>query len=191
MNLYPATCGDCGKDNGFKRKSRIHNLCKECSSKKKIGRSPWNKNKVLAKETKLKISNSCLGREPVNKGMKFNPQTYEHRLKISCSLRGLPEAEFTDFVTTETQRERAKFNELKLHLECFKRDNFTCLVCCKNNLELKAHHLNAWNLFPAERLLLNNLATLCSMCHERFHSEFGRGNNTKEQFILFKSHNGV
>jgi len=193
MRLYSATCPKCQKDNGFKRKSRINSLCKLCCDQKKIGTTPWNKGGTISQEIKAKISMSCLGRVPSNKEQTFNgiPQTYEHRRKISCSLRGIPEADFSGFIASETQRERAKFNELGLHLECFKRDNFTCLICNKNNLELKAHHVNAWNLFPEERFLLDNLATLCSICHENFHSEFGRGHNTKEQFALFKSQHRV
>jgi hypothetical protein len=168
-------------------------LCKECCDKKKTGVIPWNKDKTTSETTKAKISISCLGRIPSNKGQTFEgiAQTYEHKRKISCSLRGISEIDFSGFTTSETQRERTKFNELKLHLECFKRDNFTCLKCNKVNLELKAHHLNAWNLFPEERFSLDNLATLCSVYHKLFHSEYGRGSNTKEQFALFKSHCGV
>lgn len=191
MRLYPAICGYCKKDNGFKRKDRISTLCKDCCTKRKISRIPWNKGQILSEQTKLKISNSCLGREPSNKGTKGTTQTHEHKLKISCSLRNIQESDFSGFVTSKTQRERAKFNELGLHLECFKRDNFTCLICLRINTELKAHHLNAWNLFVEERFSLDNLVTLCSVCHEKFHSKFGRGSNTKEQFNLFKLDTGV
>ncbi len=61
------------------------------------------------------------------------------------------------------------------------RDNFTCQVCeSKNNLV--THHIFSWTGFEERRFDLNNGITLCSKCHNEFHSIYDKGNNTLIQF---------
>ena len=63
------------------------------------------------------------------------------------------------------------------------RDNYTCQICGKSpSGNLNAHHLNGWNAFPEQRFDLNNGVTLCTDCHKEFHSQYGYGDNTREQF---------
>lgn len=61
------------------------------------------------------------------------------------------------------------------------RDNYKCTVCGSNE-EIVAHHLNSYDMFEEERTDLENGLTLCSKCHLNFHSEYGFGSNTKQQF---------
>ena len=68
-----------------------------------------------------------------------------------------------------------------------KRDNFTCQICSKGNVYLNSHHMNSWDTFVEERYNLNNGITLCQEDHERFHSIYGKGHNTKHQFEEFKN----
>ena len=63
------------------------------------------------------------------------------------------------------------------------RDNYTCQICGNSpSGNLNAHHLNGWNAFPEQRFDLDNGETLCEDCHKEFHSEYGYGDNTREQF---------
>jgi hypothetical protein len=62
------------------------------------------------------------------------------------------------------------------------RDNFTCQICFKENVYLNSHHLNSWDIFIDERYVLENGITLCKLDHDLFHSIFGKGNNTRQQF---------
>ena len=70
--------------------------------------------------------------------------------------------------------------------DVYERDNYTCQICeDSTGGNLNAHHLNSWNWAKEERLNLDNAITLCEECHKLFHSKYGYGNNTKEQFDEF------
>ena len=63
------------------------------------------------------------------------------------------------------------------------RDNYTCQCCNKPlNHDGVVHHLNGWDNFKEQRYDVQNGITLCENCHKNFHSKYGYGNNTKEQF---------
>lgn len=62
------------------------------------------------------------------------------------------------------------------------RDNFTCLCCGKIHGDLEVHHLNGYNWCIEGRTDETNAITLCHNCHKNFHSIYGNGNNTIEQF---------
>ena len=62
------------------------------------------------------------------------------------------------------------------------RDNYTCQCCGKYAERMEVHHLNGYNWFIEGRTDDKNAITLCQNCHGNFHSIYGYGNNTKEQF---------
>lgn len=66
------------------------------------------------------------------------------------------------------------------------RDNYICQVCGKYNTEIHAHHMNSWDIYVDDRYKIQNGASLCAYCHQKFHQIFGKGSNTKEQFLQFK-----
>ena len=63
------------------------------------------------------------------------------------------------------------------------RDNYTC-QCCKKELNHDGivHHLDGYDWCKEKRTDESNGITLCTNCHKNFHSIYGFGNNTKEQF---------
>lgn len=63
------------------------------------------------------------------------------------------------------------------------RDKYTC-KCCNKNIsgKMEVHHLDGYNWCVEKRLDDENAITLCSKCHSNFHSIYGYGNNTKQQF---------
>lgn len=69
----------------------------------------------------------------------------------------------------------------------YKRDMNLCGICGIRKDPMMAHHLDGFNAFPEKRFDVDNGVTLCDFHHISFHSNYGFGNNTKEQFEKFKS----
>ena len=79
-----------------------------------------------------------------------------------------------------------------------KRDHYTCQCCnSKSNGNVVVHHLDGYNWCKEKRTDDTNGITLCEDCHINFHSIYGQGDNTKEQFeewvgrkIILDKYNG-
>ena len=79
------------------------------------------------------------------------------------------------------------------------RDKYTCKCCGHRGGTLEVHHLNGYNWFVEGRTDETNAVVLCQNCHTSFHSIYGQGDNTKEQFEewlgksigLLEKYNGV
>lgn len=83
---------------------------------------------------------------------------------------------------------RLLYNYNSFSKKVFERDRYTC-QCCGDSKggNLNAHHLDGYNWCIDKRTDINNGVTLCQICHKDFHSKYGYGNNTKEQFYEFLS----
>ena len=87
----------------------------------------------------------------------------------------------------KTQEEREadrKTEEYALFIKkVIARDNYTCQCCgkyCSKNIQV--HHLNGYHWCIEGRTDPENAVCLCEYCHGNFHSIYGKGENTKEQF---------
>jgi len=212
---YRSHCPQCNLDKGYVRRSRIGQLCRECSGraigKKNIGKPgpnlgkkfsdeskqkmsearknkiPWNKGKIgVSSETSQKMSARKTGRKPSNAGVAMS---HEQKIKLSCLNRGIEIHEFDDFTASESKKERDRFYELNVHVLCFEKYNYRCDTCNAHGVVLNAHHMNSWAFFIEERFEISNLVCLCDNCHKSFHVLHGNGKrepNTKEQYLEFK-----
>lgn len=133
-------------------------------------------------ESKLKISIA-------NSGKKKPPFSLEHRRKIGISSAGrkasLRQRELASkrwigsknpswkggiYPENRAFRDRLEY---KLWREAvFERDNWTCQACgnrsCEgNHVELHAHHLKPFAVFPELRIAIDNGVTLCVSCHRK------------------------
>lgn len=88
----------------------------------------------------------------------------------------------SDMTMEERENRRGYLEYTNFIKRILLRDNFTCLCCeCREN-EMEVHHLDGYNWCIDKRTDDSNAVTLCKNCHANFHSIYGMGDNTKEQF---------
>lgn len=160
-------------------------LCIKCS---RAAFPVWNKGKKELRADVLdKLSTAKLGKAPPNKGLIMN---HDQKVKISCSSQGIELCDFNGLKSSENHLERNKFIDLNLHTLCFEKYKYSCESCGITGVNLNAHHKNSWKFFPEQRFNIDNLTSLCTVCHSDFHKVYGNGKvtaNTEDQFLEFKN----
>jgi predicted Zn-ribbon and HTH transcriptional regulator len=113
----------------------------------------------------------------VHKGRRCPPCHYE-------SIRGEGHWNYNPNLTQEERETMRAFTGYDRWQQAIKaRDKYTCQCCGdKRGGNLVSHHLNGWNIDKENRLNLDNGVTLCESCHKDFHSKYGYGGNTKQQY---------
>ena len=86
--------------------------------------------------------------------------------------------------TDEERNNERKYQEYTDFIKrVLDRDNYICQCCQKKlNHDAEVHHLDGYNWCVEKRTDDTNGITLCETCHKNFHSIYGYGNNTKQQF---------
>ena len=97
-----------------------------------------------------------------------------------------------DKPSEERVKARSEGSSYKWTKKVFEKDSYMCQICGSKTgngkrVNLEAHHLDGYNWNVEGRYTVDNGVTLCKECHSKFHSIYGYGNNTKEQFEEFKS----
>ncbi len=64
--------------------------------------------------------------------------------------------------------------------------NGCCDICSAKEPVMHAHHLNGYYWDIENRFNEQNGALLCACCHKKFHKIYGKGKNTKEEYLEFK-----
>lgn len=173
ITLFSKECENCNKE--YKTSRKQQKFCSlDCRNKSfedsvsiecNICKSVFSRNKYQYGRNKVSYcSISC---------MSFD---------YSKRLMGAKNPNFIHGKTEELYNSGRKIaGYKKWRNDVIKRDGHQCCVC-KNNNDLVAHHLNGYNWFIEGRTDIKNGVTLCVDCHNSFHTIYGRGNNTKEQF---------
>lgn len=150
------------------------------SVKVKLKISLAQKWKFVPEETRKKISESWKWRIPWNKWKwKKIEKTRPWRATGSrhWNWKGWINSGITDF--------RGSIEYKLWRKVILEKYNFTCQCCLKSWWKLEAHHINNFSDFYDLRLDINNWLLLCEDCHKKFHKEYWRKNNTKEQIDNF------
>lgn len=85
------------------------------------------------------------------------------------------------------RHERACFEYINWRNSVFQRDRYICQACGQHTSTLNAHHIYNWKDYPDLRFDVTNGITLCKDCHIKFHSLYGKHNNTQSQIDEFIS----
>ncbi len=88
------------------------------------------------------------------------------------------------------RNERGKYDYISWRNKVFSKNHYTCQCCGECNgggktIKLNAHHIKNWKDNIEQRYDEDNGITLCVNCHIKFHSIYGKNNNTKEQLDEF------
>lgn len=199
----PIICPRCGKE----RKATIqkvnktgHTYCKACVKylnqfqdisgerfSRLVAIKPVGKDKQNATEWLCQCDcgkTSVVAITRLNNGMTSSCGCLRIERAVEA-ISGEKNVNYNPNLTDEDRRDRRViegYREWQFLIK--KRDSFTCQICgVKGGKYLASHHLNAWFSYPEQRFDLNNGVCLCFECHIAFHSEYGRGHNTKQQFI--------
>ncbi len=199
-------CPGCGVERQIKlRQSRKNVLCSRCfHATPEMQEAKRNQNKVKSDETKRKMSENHWSTKGIESPFKGRVQTTEakelsraaakahmdnmtneefelHRIKASLQ-NGRTLETFRGFTSPENTMIRQSPEGKAWTKEILAKADFTCFKCNTRGGSLHAHHKNGFNSFPEQRLDVNNGVCLCETCHDEFHVQYGKGNNTKEQF---------
>ena len=114
-----------------------------------------------------------------------NGKYYCHKCANKIFLSGENNARWNPNKTQEERENGRNYPEyIEFIKKVLKRDNYTCQCCGDNNTkhDIEVHHLDGYDWCKEKRTDESNGITLCKNCHKNFHSIYGFGNNTKEQF---------
>ena len=108
-----------------------------------------------------------------------------HKCANSEYNSGSNSSRWNPFLTDEERNNKRFYKEYYEFIrKVLDRDNYKCSVCgCDDSSQLCVHHLNGYSWDIDGRCDETNAVTLCNDCHNNFHARYGKGNNTKDQYI--------
>lgn len=199
-------CPGCNVERQVKlRQSKKNKLCIKCfHNTPDMQEAKRNQTKIKSEETKRKMRESHWSRKGLSspfKGRQHNqevkeklrdigvaqyeqmsPEDFElHRIK-SALQNGRTMETFDGFTTPLNTMIRQSAEGKAWSYDVLAKADFTCAKCGQRGGKLHAHHKNAFASFPDQRFNVDNGACLCDSCHDEFHSLYGKGENTVDQF---------
>ena len=145
----------------------------------------------LSPKTDIVVDVECDCCNKVLQVKNSNYTRYNHNGEYYCSLCSLKifhsGENNSNWNPNKTDEEREDIRIYSKYLDFVQRvlarDNYTCQCCGKKSEgDMEVHHLDGYNWCKEKRTDDTNAITLCTVCHANFHSKYGKGNNTKEQY---------
>ena len=103
-----------------------------------------------------------------NKGKKQSSKTKRKRSKsIKGIFAGDKHPNWKGGITPERKRLYRSPEYQFWRTSVFERDNYTCVWCGKNGIQLNADHIKPWASYPELRFDIDNGRTLCEPCHRK------------------------
>ncbi|CAB4125030.1 Nuclease associated modular domain 3 [uncultured Caudovirales phage] len=171
------------KQNQTKVKSEQH--------KQRMKDNHWSKNgyeSAFKGQTQTEEAKELIRAATINQHTnETEEEKLNRKIKESCTKRDIQVEDFDGFSSPEGTRIRQSAEGKAWTYDVLAKSNFTCDKCQARGGSLVAHHLNGFNSFPDQRFLPENGICLCEDCHETFHTQFGKGDNTSEQYQEFKT----
>lgn len=199
--LCVCKCGKLSSLNGTLLRQRRTKKCKTCNQRDNnqidLAGKKFNRLLALERDNETKTANSW---KCICDCGKMTSTTSRHLRKGTVRSCGCLVKEFckenksgknshwwNPNLTDEERKNRERtcfpgYNEWRLSV--ILRDKYTCRLS-RQQQDLNVHHLYAWNSFPLLRYEITNGVVLNKEIHNLFHSLYGKGHNTKEQFIEF------
>ena len=119
-----------------------------------------------------------------------NGKTYCKKCAHTVLTSGRNHCNWKDDKTPEEREKGRCYPEYTQFIKrVMERDKHICQCCGKHiKRDGVVHHLNGYNWCKEQRTDDTNGITLCGKCHGNFHSIYGKGNNTREQFEEWIGH---
>ena len=153
------------------------NIKKECLLCKKIFKTYVGCTKIgSGKYCSNKCKNKSLKGKPTwNKGIKIDRIKYpsmghfqKHSLESCLKMRGEHRKDWKGGVSKKNNEIRRCAFYMRWVSAIYKRDKYTCQICGKKNLNLRANHIKRFADFPDLRFEINNGILICRECDYRW-----------------------
>lgn len=200
-NRIAVKCEICGKETTISKyqyeRSEHHYCSVECMGK---GESVFHvgENAKNYKGGGVVCECDVCGKEIVKSVAEYKKYR-NHYCSKECRYRGVTiynsGINSPKYNNTLTPEERDRYRNIQGYniwrKEVYERDEYTC-QCCKKQKSgfLIAHHLDGFKENIELRTDINNGITLCDECHNDFHKVYGRGGNTRAQYIEYSKCKG-
>lgn len=207
--IHTDCCNDCKKykiQDVTNHRYGVNTVLKLDSIKKKISETNLKKygvtNPFKSDEVKGKIIQTNLNRYGVSNPLKN--KAILQKVSDTCEKKyGVKYYVMTQRFSGESsprwkggvarqRSERFTYDYIVWRKNVFDRDLYTCQCCKRKNhkgnndtVYLNAHHIFNWKDNPNLRFNIDNGITLCTDCHNKFHSKYGKTNTTDIQLNEF------
>lgn len=133
------------------------------------------------------------GKEYQEKYNDYNKHNYDGKCYCrSCANKlfnsGENNGKYNPNKTDEERIRKREYTEYDVFVQkVLARDNYTCRISGQNgnDVDLEVHHLDSYDWCVEKRTDVTNGITLSKDIHKAFHTIYGYGKNTKQQFLEF------